>query len=116
MRHKKKKITLDRKTAARRSLLANLAESLILYEQVKTTKAKAKATQSYVEKLITMAKANTLAARRNLLSILYTKNAVKKLMEVLCPRYKTRAGGYTRITLVGQRRGDAAEQAVIQLI
>lgn len=116
MRHQKSKITLDRKTGPRQALLRGLAESLILYEKIRTTKAKAKATRSMVERLITKAKKNTLAARRELASVLYTKNAVKKMFEVLGPRFKERAGGYTRITVVNNRLGDGAEEAVIEFV
>lgn len=116
MRHKKNKITLDRKTAARRSLMANMAESLILYEKIRTTKAKAKAVRSVVEKLITKAKAQTLAGRRAIAKVLYTKNSVKKLMEVIGPKYKDKKGGYTRLTLLKSRKGDGAEEAIIELV
>jgi len=117
MRHQKKKITLDRKKAARKSLIANLAESLILHEKIKTTPAKAKAVRSFAEKLITTAKKNNLTARRELIKKLYTKNVVKKLMDVVAPRYVDKKGGYTRITLISKTRvGDGAEQAVIELI
>lgn len=117
MRHQKKKVTLDRKSPARRSLLANLAESLILYEKIKTTKAKGKALRSVVEKLITKAKKNTLAGRRDLAKFLYTKNAVKKMMEVVGPRYVDRKGGYTRLTAIaGTRLGDGGEEVIIELV
>ena len=117
MRHQKKKVTLDRDTASRRSLIVNLAESLILYEKIKTTKAKAKALRPFVEKLITKAKKQTLAQRRELLSVLYTKAAVKKLMEVLGIRYKERAGGYVRLTALGKiRKGDAGEEVIVELV
>ena len=117
MRHQKKKVTLDRKSASRNALIAGLAESLILREKITTTKAKAKVVKSFVEKLVTVAKKNTLAGRRTLIRELYTDNAVKKLMEVLGPRYKERKGGYTRLTLVsGQRAGDAAETAIVEFI
>jgi len=117
MRHLKKKVTLDRKTAGRRSLLANLAESLILYEKINTTKAKAKALRSFVERLVSKSKLNTLAARRSVAKVLYTDNAVKKLMDVIAPRYASRKGGYTRIIGVsGERKGDASEQAIVEFI
>ncbi|MDD2757899.1 MAG: 50S ribosomal protein L17 [Patescibacteria group bacterium] len=117
MRHQKKKVTLDRQSASRHSLLANLAESLILYEKISTTKAKAKAVRSLVEKMITTARKNTLSARRALIRDLYTQNAVKKLMEVLGPRYAGRQGGYTRLTLASDRRlGDGSETATIELV
>lgn len=111
-----KKVILGRKTAGRRSLLANLAESVILYEKVKTTKAKAKAVQSVVEKLITKAKQNNLTARREIAKVLYTENAVKKLMEQLGPKYTDRKGGFTRITTIKNRVGDGAVEALIELV
>lgn len=116
MRHQKKKVTLDRKAGPRRALLANLVESLIFYEKIKTTKTKAKATRSLMEKYITIAKANTLAARRVLLAKLFTENAVKKLMEVVAPRYKERKGGYTRTTMLKTRKGDGAEEVIIEFV
>lgn len=116
MRHQKKKITLDRNSANRRSLLANLAESLIIYEKIKTTKAKALAVRSYVEKLVTKAKTGTLSARREIIKNLYTANAVRKLMEQIGPRYKERKGGYTRITTIKNRVGDGAVEAMIEFV
>ncbi|KKR34634.1 MAG: 50S ribosomal protein L17 [Candidatus Magasanikbacteria bacterium GW2011_GWA2_40_10] len=116
MRHQKNKVTLDRKTAARRSLLANLAESLVLYEKIKTTKAKAKALAPFVARLITKAKLQTLAGRRELMKVLYTENAIKKLMEVIAPKYKDREGGYTRIIMLKNRKGDGAEEVLIELV
>lgn len=116
MRHQKKKATLDRKSPARRSLLANLVESLVLYEKITTTSAKAKALRPVVERLITKSKQNNLAARRYLATFLYTAKAIKKMMEVLGPRYADRKGGYTRITKVGVRRGDGGEKSVIELV
>lgn len=116
MRHQKNKVTLDRKTAGRRSLLANLAESLVLYEKIRTTKAKAKALVPVVSRLITKAKAQNLTARRELMKVLYTDNAIKKLMEVLGPKYKDRAGGYTRIVMLKNRKGDGAEEVIVELV
>jgi large subunit ribosomal protein L17 len=116
MRHQKKTTILGRKTAARRSLIANLAESFILYEKIRTTKAKAKALQPFVEKLITKAKKQDLASRRAIIKQLYTDNAVRKLMDDLAKRYKDREGGYTRIVNLDRRLGDGAEEAIIELI
>lgn len=116
MRHQKNKVTLDRKTASRGALLTNLVESVVLYEKVTTTKAKAKAVRPLVERLITKAKDGSLATRRTLISKLYTKNAINKLLAELGPRYYERAGGYTRITLLNNRKGDGAEEAVIELV
>ncbi len=116
MRHQKNKITLDRKSAPRKALLKNLAESLILYEKITTTKAKAKAARSLVERLITKSKPGTLTARRQVISKLFTENAVQKLMTELGPRYAKRPGGYTRITALKNRKGDGAEEVVLELV
>lgn len=116
MRHQKKKKTLGRSSPARRSLFANLAESLILYEKISTTSGKAKALRPIVERLITKAKENTLASRRYLAKYLYTENAVKKMMEVIGPRFAQRHGGYTRITKIGVRKGDGGEKSIIELV
>lgn len=116
MRHQKNKVTLDRKTGPRQALLRNLAESLILHEKIRTTKAKARAVRSLVERLITKSKPNTLAARRALIATLHNDAAVKKLMSELGPRFKARAGGYTRTTMVANRIGDGAEEVVIEFV
>jgi len=116
MRHQKKGKILDRKMEPRKALMRNLATSIIIYEKVKTTKAKAKAVKPFVEKLITTAKTNDLTARRKLLEILFHKNAVKKALEILGPRYKDRKGGYTRIINIGPRAGDGAEMVQIEFV
>lgn len=116
MRHRSNKKILDRKVAPRRALLRNLAESLILYEKIKTTEAKAKILRPLVEQAITYGKKGTLAERRQLLSFFLTDLPVKKILEELAPRYKNRAGGYTRITKLGHRLNDAAAMAQIELV
>ena len=115
MRHRSKVKTLDRKKAPRELMLRNLASSILLYEKVKTTEAKAKVVQPLVERLITLAKTNNLTTRRRLLQQLLQKNAVKKALEVLGDRYKDTKGGYTRIIKLGTRKGDGAEMAQIEL-
>ncbi|HAO81708.1 MAG: 50S ribosomal protein L17 [Parcubacteria group bacterium GW2011_GWD2_43_10] len=116
MRHRKKGAILSRKIGPRRSLLKNLAASLVLYEKIKTTEAKAKAIRSYVERLVTKAKSPTLANRRLLLKFLPTEGPVKKLIEVLGPRYQDRRGGYLRITKLGARVGDRAKVVIIEFV
>lgn len=116
MRHRKKKVTLDRKAAPRKALLKNLACQLILYEKITTTEAKAKAVKPLVEKFITRAKVNTLANRRLILAKLPIKKATQKLFEVLGPKYQERKGGYLRIIKLGQRQGDAAHMVQIELV
>lgn len=116
MRHRSKKTTLGRLSAPRKALLRNLATSVILYEHVNTTLAKAKAVRPLVERAITKGKNKTLATRRELMKTLMTEPAVLKVMEELGPRYATRPGGYTRIIKLGARKGDGAEIAQIQLV
>jgi large subunit ribosomal protein L17 len=116
MRHRKKTIVLGREKGPRESLLRNLATSVILYERVKTTRAKAKAVQPIVERAITEAKNAKTAPWRGLEKVLMTRGAVKKTVEELAPRYSARNGGYTRITRLGQRQGDAAEMVQIELV
>ncbi len=116
MRHRKKGRILGRTKGPRQALIKNLAASLILYEKIKTTEAKAKEIRSYVERLITKGKANNLAARRLLLRRLPTENSVKKVLEVLSPRYQERKGGYTRIVKLPRRRGDGAKSVLIEFV
>ena len=116
MRHRDNKTTLGRLSAPRKALLRNLATSVILYENVNTTLAKAKAVRPLVERAITKGKTKTLATRRELMRVLATEPAVLKVMEELGPRYATRPGGYTRIIKLGARKGDGAEIAQIQLV
>lgn len=116
MRHRNTTKTLKRKTSARKALLRDLATSIIVYEKVKITAGKAKVVRRVVEKLITRSKKGDLAARRRLLRFFTTEQPVNKLMDVIGPRYKTRPGGYTRITKLGHRQGDGAEVVQIELV
>lgn len=116
MRHKKKGKTLGREAGHRNMMLRNLASSIVIYEKVKTTEAKAKAVKPVVERAITAAKKGDLHARRRLISLLPQENASKKLMEVLGERYKDRPGGYTRIVKLGYRQGDGAKMVQIELV
>ncbi|MEI8361499.1 MAG: 50S ribosomal protein L17 [bacterium] len=116
MRHRNKNKKLDREKAPREMMLRNLASSIIIYEKVKTTEAKAKVVRSLVEKMITTAKVNNLAAQRKLIATLPQPLAVKKSIEVLGPRYLTRVGGYTRIVKLGSRKGDGADIVQIELV
>ena len=116
MRHNNKNVILGREKAPREALMRNLAESLILYGAIKTTKAKARALRSFVEPLVTKAKKGDLAARRFLIQSLYTDQAVNKLLKELGPTYKERKGGYTRIIKIGSRTTDAAEMVRIEFV
>jgi len=116
MRHRKKGTILGREKAPREALLRNLAASVILYEKVQTTEAKAKAVRPLVERAITTGKNPTLASRRNLMKSFYTEFPVKKILEVLGPRYMKREGGFTRIVKLGHRQNDAADMVQIELV
>ncbi|MCH8049441.1 50S ribosomal protein L17 [Patescibacteria group bacterium] len=116
MRHRNTTKTLKRKRSARKALLRDLATSIIVYEKIKTTEGKAKAVRPVVERLITRAKKGDLAARRRLLRFFTTEQPVNKLIEVIGPRYKTRPGGYTRMTKLGYRQGDGASVVKIELV
>ncbi len=107
---------MDRSKKPREMMLRNLAASIVIYEKVKTTEAKAKAVKPLVEKMITAAKKGDLNARRKLISALPQEKAVKKLMEVLGEKYKEREGGYTRIRRLGYRSGDGAQMVQIELV
>jgi large subunit ribosomal protein L17 len=99
-----------------RLIMANLATDLFIHEKVTTTTAKAKALRPVAEKLITKARKGDLHSRRVVLKTITDKAAVAKLFEEVAPRYEDREGGYTRITKLGPRRGDGAEEAVIELV
>lgn len=107
---------LSRKYANRKSLVRNLATSLVLYEQITTTVAKAKITKEIVEKIISQAKNESLASRRKLLSILFDENATKKVIEVIIPRYKNLKSGYIKSYKLGNRLGDGAELMMLTLV
>ena len=96
--------------------MANLATDLFMYEKVRTTEAKAKAVRPLAEKLITKARNGDLHSRRIILKTITNKDAVHKLFEEVAPKYVDRPGGYTRITKLGPRRGDGAEEAIIELV
>lgn len=116
MRHNRKGKVLGRTKAPREALMRSLATSFVVYEKIKTTTAKTKAMRPIVEKLITLGKTDTLHNRRQAMKYLYTDGAVKKLFEVLGPKYKERKGGYTRIVKLGTRPNDAAEVSIIELV
>jgi large subunit ribosomal protein L17 len=116
MNHRNKGKILSREKAPREMMIRNLASSVIMYEKVKTTSAKAKVAKPFVERLINNAKKGDLAARRSLIEALPQPLAVKKAMEVLGERYKTRAGGYTRIIKLGKRTGDGADMVQFELV
>ena len=116
MRHKVDGYKLGRASDERRSLLRNLVTSVIEHERVITTVPKAKAAKPLLERMITLAKDDTLHARRQAAAYLMTPRAGKKLFDTLGSRFGQRAGGYARIVRLGPRKGDGAEQAMLELV
>ena len=116
MRHGRGGFKLKRNVAARDSLLRGLVTSVIEQERIITTFPKAKAAKPLVEKMITLAKEDTLHARRKAAAFLRTPASVKKLFDKLGTRFGQRNGGYTRVVRLGPRKGDGAEQAMLELV
>ncbi len=117
MRHRKRRRKLSRTSSHRIALLRNLANALIKEEKILTTVAKAKELKSFAEKLITLAKKGDLASRRLVATHIHKKDLVKKLFDVISPRFADRNGGYTRVIRTGKfRKGDGSELAVVTLI
>jgi large subunit ribosomal protein L17 len=116
MRHRNQGRKLNVTTAHRTAMFANMAASLIKHEQIKTTLPKAKELRPVVEKLVTLSRKNNLHARRQALSTIRDEAQVKKLFEVIGPRYAKRPGGYTRVLKAGFRHGDNAAMAFIEFV
>ena len=116
MRHRKDHRRLGRKSEHRRALLRNLVTALFQYERIETTVAKAKETRRVAERMITFGKKGDLAARRHVASYLLKPEVVAKLFATIAPWYAERNGGYTRITRIGRRLGDAGEMAYLELV
>jgi large subunit ribosomal protein L17 len=116
MRHINRGRKLNRTASHRKAMFANMAASLIEHEQIVTTLPKAKEMKSIADKLITLGKRGGLHARRQAIAQIRDVEQVRKLFEVLGPRYKDRNGGYTRVLKAGFRHGDNAAVAVIELV
>lgn len=116
MRHNKKFNHLGRKSAHRKAMLSNMANSLIFHKRITTTVAKAKALKMYVEPLITKAKNDTTHSRRIVFSMLKSKTAVAELFRDVAEKIGERPGGYTRILKTGNRLGDNADMCIIELV
>ena len=116
MRHRKQGRKLNRTASHRKAMFANMAASLIEHEQIVTTLPKAKELRSVADKLITLGKRGDLHARRQAIARIRNVEQVKKLFDVLGPRYQERNGGYTRVLKAGFRYGDNAPMAVIELV
>jgi large subunit ribosomal protein L17 len=116
MRHRRAGRKLGRTTAHREMMMRNLVTSLLLYEKIITTAAKAKELRSVAEKMVTLAKREDLHARRQAAEVLKDDKVLKKLFDTLGARYRDRNGGYTRITKLDYRMGDGAPLAAIELV
>src|ERR1700742_4405814 len=116
MRHRNQGRKLGKTSSHRTAMFANMAAALIKHEQIKTTLPKAKELRPVVEKLVTLSRKNNLAARRLAMSRLRDETQVKKLFDVIGPRYADRPGGYTRVLKAGFRHGDNAAMAIIEFV
>ena len=116
MKHNITQKKLNRTTSHRKALLMNLSNALIKHEQITTTLPKAKELRPFVEKIITLGKNGDLTSRRKAISILQDDKNIKKIFDIIADRYKERSGGYTRIVKIGNRFGDNAPTAIIELV
>ena len=116
MRHNKKFNHLGRQAGHRKAMLSNMAVSLILHKRIKTTVAKAKAVQMFIEPIVTKAKEDTTHQRRVVFSYLKQKEAVTELFRTIAPKIMERPGGYTRILKTGFRLGDGADMCIIEFV
>lgn len=116
MRHRKKGRQLSRTRSHRRATLRNLATSLFMHERIETTTAKAKELRPYAERLITLARRGDIHARRLAATKIQDRKVLGKLFDEIAPRYAERPGGYTRVLKLGNRKGDAAEMSLIELV
>ncbi len=114
MRHLKRVRKLGRESAHRKALMRNLVTSLIMNERLTTTDAKAKELRRYADRMITLGKKQSVAARRRARAMVRTDVALARLFNELAPRFTDRAGGYTRVVKIGNRRGDAAPISLIE--
>ena len=116
MRHRVKGRKLGRTASHRKATLTALATSLLKHKRIKTTLAKAKETRGFVEKLITKAKKDDLHAKKMVIDVIKDKEVVKELFAEIIPKIGDRPGGYTRVIKLGNRLGDAASMAIIELV
>lgn len=116
MRHRKKGRKLSRTSSHRKATLRNMVTSLFRHERIETTTAKAKELRPYAERLITLARRGDLHSRRLARRKIEDREVLGKLFDDIAPRYTERPGGYTRILKLGNRKGDAAEMSLIELV
>ena len=107
---------LGRDSSARKALFRGMLTSFFQYDRIETTEAKAKELRGLADQMITLAKRGDLHARRQVLAYLMDEDVVKKLFDEIAPKYTERQGGYTRVIKTGLRKGDAAPQAIIELV
>ena len=107
---------LGRDSSARKALFRGMLTSLVQYDRIETTEAKAKELRGLADQMITLAKRGDLHARRQVLAYLMDEDVVKKLFDEIAPKYADRQGGYTRVIKLGLRKGDAAPLALIELV
>jgi large subunit ribosomal protein L17 len=115
MRHRNAGRKLNRSGAHRSAMFRNMVTSLLWHEHVETTDAKAKELRGWTDRLVTLGKRGTLHARRQALAAIRSRRVVAKLFDEIAPRFRDRPGGYTRVTKLGLRRGDAAPMSIIEL-
>jgi len=116
VRHRKKGRQLSRTRSHKKATLRNMATSLFLHERIETTTAKAKELRPYAERLITLARRGDVHSRRLAAMKIQDRDVLGKLFDDIAPRYMERPGGYTRVLKVGNRKGDAAEMSLIELV
>tara|TARA_B100000242_G_scaffold23392_1_gene14186 strand:+ start:323 stop:760 length:438 start_codon:yes stop_codon:yes gene_type:complete len=116
MKHNIKNKKLNKTSSHKKAMFMNMSNSLIKHEQITTTLAKAKELKKFVEKIITLGKKGGLEPRRKAIAILQDKKMTEKVFSILSSRYKDRSGGYTRIVKLGNRFGDNAPTAIIELV
>jgi large subunit ribosomal protein L17 len=116
MRHRKAKFKLGMRTAHREAMLRNMVTSLLEYETITTTDARAKAIRSLADKMITLGKRGDLHARRQAMQVIRSKRVAKILFDEIAPRFQAREGGYTRVIKKGYRAGDCASMSLVELV
>ena len=116
MKHNIKNKKLNKTSSHRKAMFMNMSNSLIKHEQITTTLPKAKELKRFVEKIITLGKKGSLESRRKAIAVLQDKKMTEKVFSIFSKRYKNRNGGYTRIVKIGNRFGDNAPTAIIELV
>jgi large subunit ribosomal protein L17 len=116
MKHRKSKIKLNRNSSHRKALFRNLVKNLFIHESIKTTLIKAKATRSLAERVISLAKEDTVVNKRRVYSIIGNHKLTARIFNEIGSRFKNRPGGYTQIVPLGNRKGDGAQMAILSLV